>query len=42
MDAVRKKVSLKLQVSVINTQNNVNIELKAESIDNINKNRGDN
>ena len=42
MDAIRKKVSLKLQVSIINTQNNINTELKAEGVDNIDKNRGDN
>ena len=42
INAVRKKVSLKLQISVINTQNNINAELKVEGIDNIDKNRGDN
>ena len=42
MDTVRKKVSLKLQVSVINTQDNINIKLKAEGVDNIDENRGDN
>jgi hypothetical protein len=35
-------VSLKLQVSVINTQDNINIELKAEGVDNIDENKGDN
>ena len=42
MDAVHKKVSLKLQISVVNTQDNVNAELKAEGVDNIDKNRGNN
>ena len=42
MDAVHKKVSLKLQVSVVDTQNNINAELKAEGVDNINKNKSNN
>ena len=29
-------------VSVINTQDNINTELKAEGVDNINKNKGNN
>ena len=37
MDAIYKKVSLKLQVGVIDTQDNINIKLKAEGVDNINK-----
>ena len=39
MDAIRKKVSLKLQVSVVNTQNNVNVEVKVKGVNNIDKNK---
>ena len=37
MDAVCKKVSSKLQVSVVNIQDNINTEPKAEGVDNIDK-----
>ena len=42
MNTVRKKVSLKLQVGAVNIQDNINIELKAEGVDNIDENRGNN
>ena len=42
MDTVCKKVSLKLQVSVVNIQDNINIELKVKGVDNVNKNKGNN
>ena len=42
MDTIYKKVFLKLQVGVINIQNNVNAKLKVEGVDNIDKNKGNN
>ena len=42
MDAIYKKISLKLQVGVITIQDDVNTKLKIKSVNNINKNKGDN
>jgi hypothetical protein len=42
MNAVRKKVSSKLQVGVVDTQDDINAELEAEGVDDVDENRGDN